>query len=335
MAQLAREIGVSAPAIFTERFSMNTRENAELTTPLLRWLGVRRVLVVTDRLHVRRASAVFAAQGFDVERLSVPVYDGHPDNTAMLVAGTRELAALAYYELRGWLETRRTETPEATTRLGAIPTFGSTMRISNPSGPIVLLGASYAGGWPIDRIADTELINKGVSGQASFEMLERFERDVTALKPRAVIIWGFINDIFRADGDAGAATQRTRDNYTRMIELARERGIEPILVTELTMRPPPSWMNTLASIVGALRGTESYQSRTNRQVMETNRWLVDLARREELLLLDFQSTLAEGGGMRRAEFTQADGSHVTPAGYASLTSYARPILETHVARTAS
>jgi lysophospholipase L1-like esterase len=179
------------------------------------------------------------------------------------------------------------------------------------------------------------VINKGVSGQASFEMLERFERDVAAHKPRAVIIWGFINDIFRADGDGSAAIQRARQTYARMIELARERGIEPIIATEVTMRPPASWTNTLASIVGAVRGKESYQARTNRQVIETNRWLADEARREGLLLLDFQSTLAEGGGMRRAEFTQEDGSHITPAGYSMLTSYAKPILEAHLARNVS
>ena len=335
MAQLAREIGVPARAVFTERFSINTRENAELTAPLLRWLGVRRVLVVTDRLHIRRAAGVFAAQGFEVERHSVPIYDGHVNNTAMLVAGTRELAAVGYYHLRGWLESSEAGSPPNGARLSVIPTIGSNMRITNPSGPIVVLGASYAGGWQIDRIAGIEWINKGVAGQTSVEMLERFERDVAAVKPRAVILWGFINDIFRADADASAANQRARDTYTRMVELARERGIEPIIATEVTIRPEASWTNALASIVGALRGKESYQAWVNRHVMETNRWLVDLARREGLLLLDFRSTLAEGGGMRRAEFTQGDGSHITAAGYAALTTYARPILEAHLSRGVS
>ena len=335
MAQLAREIGVPSAAIFTERFSRNTRENAEMTAPLLRWLGVHRVLVVTDRLHVRRASGAFAAQGFDVERRAVPIYDGHANNMDMLMVGTRELAAVEYYKLRGWIERSETSIPAATAHPSGIPTFRTSMQIANPSGPIVVLGASYAGGWPIDRIAGTDVINKGMSGQASFEVLERFERDVAAAKPRAVVLWGFINDIFRADGDATAAVERVRTSYTRMVGLARERGIEPILATEVTVRPMGSWMNSLASVIGTLRGKESYQARINRHVIDTNRWLVDLARREGLLLLDFQSTLAEGGGMRRAEFTQDDGSHITPAGYAALTSYATPILEAHLARRVS
>lgn len=252
----------------------------------------------------------------------------------LLVAVIAVLVLAGLYTMRVWYESRAAAMPESA-RHTVTPPNGSTMRIANPSGPIVVLGASYAGGWPIDRIAGIEVVNKGVSGQASFEVLERFERDVAAVKPRAVILWGFINDIFRAEGDASAAAQRARDSYTRMIALARERGIEPILATEVTIRPPASWMNTLAAIVGALRGKESYQARINRHVIDVNRGLVDLARRDGLLLLDFQSTLAERGGMRRPEFTLEDGSHITPAGYESLTTYARPILEAHLAKGTS
>jgi hypothetical protein len=254
--------------------------------------------------------------------------------TLFLIGGVALLVLAGVYTMRVWQENRSAQTPESA-RHTVTPPNGSTMRIANPSGPIVVLGASYAGGWKIDRIAGTEVINKGVSGQASFEVLERFERDVAAVKPRAVILWGFINDIFRAGADASPAIQRARDSYIRMIALARDNGIEPILATEVTIRQPPSWMNTVASFVGRLRGKESHQARINRHVIETNRWLVDLARRDGLLLLDFQSTLAERSGMRRAEFTQADGSHITAAAYEALTTYARPILEAHLARSAS
>jgi lysophospholipase L1-like esterase len=122
-----------------------------------------------------------------------------------------------------------------------------------------------------------------------------------------------------------------RRSYTEMIERSRQNGIEPVLATEVTIRPPASWMNSLASIVGAIRGRESYQAGINRRVIEGNQWLADEARREGLLLLDLQATLAEAGGMRRPEFTQEDGSHIAPAGYAAITEYALPILEAHVA----
>ncbi|MGH9347830.1 MAG: GDSL-type esterase/lipase family protein, partial [Vicinamibacterales bacterium] len=289
-------------------------------------LGARRVLIVTDRLHMRRAAGAFEQLGFAVQRASVPIYEGHADNVSMLASGLREMVALAYYRMRGWAESGSPQ-PVAVASNGVKT---PDVQVHNPDGPIVVLGASYAGGWSgLTRVGDVPVINSGVAGQQSFEMLERFERDVVPARPRAVILWGFINDIFRADQDVNGAMARARDSYTGMIALARQHGIEPIVATEVTIRPQATWTTTLASIAGALRGKESYQYRINRHVIATNQWLVDLARREGLLLLDLQSTLAEEGGRRRPEFTQEDGSHISPAGYDALTRYARPILERH------
>jgi lysophospholipase L1-like esterase len=330
MARLAQEVGVPGSAIHTELGSRSTYENARLAAPLLRWLGVQRVLVVTDRLHLRRASGAFAAQGFSVERRSVPTYDGHANNTAMLVAGLREYAGLYYYKMHGWIESGTTSSRVPAT-VGA-STSGREMRVANRLGPVIVLGASYAGSWKLDHLGQFAVINKGVSGQQSFEMLERFDGDVVAARPRAVILWGFINDIFRAQ-NADNAVARARDSFRRMVARAQEHGIEPIIVTEVTIRPAASWLNPLAALFGTIRGKESYQARVNRYVLETNEWLVDLARREELLMLDFQSMTADGNGMRRKEYAAEDGSHIPAEGYAALTSYAKPILEQHFAAT--
>jgi lysophospholipase L1-like esterase len=204
--------------------------------------------------------------------------------------------------------------------------------LRNPNGPLVVLGASYAASWPLATVAGRHVINKGVAGQQSFEMLQRFEHDVARQAPRAVLLWGFINDVFRAPvPDVDGVLARTRQSYQEMIRLARAHGIEPIVATEVTVRPPASWTNTVASWIGWLRGKRAYQDQINDHVLATNRWLADLAAKEGLLLLDFQAVLAEDGGRRRAEFTREDGSHITPAGYDVLTAYARPVLEKRLA----
>ena len=327
MAALAREIRVPDENIHVEAASRNTRENAELSAPLLRRLGAARLIVVTDRLHMTRSARVFEQLGFHVERAAVPVYEGHRDNVDMLTAAAREGVALSYYKLRGWIGGQ----PQRREEVEGLPEPVMPFELKNPSGPVVLLGASYAGGWDPKTIGATPVINRGVPGQQSFEMLERFERDVVAVRPRAVILWGFINDVFRAPGgDPEKALARARDSYTRMLQLARENGIEPILASEVTVRPLDTWTETLALWVGTLRGKEAYQDRINGHVIAMNRWLVDVARREGVLLLDLQSTLAEAGGRRRREYTQHDGSHISPAGYRALTEYATPILEKHL-----
>lgn len=197
-----------------------------------------------------------------------------------------------------------------------------------PPAPIVLLGASYAGGWALPSVAGRAVVNKGVAGQQSWEMLDRFDRDVVAQRPTAVILWGYINDVFRSSrDDMGAAQARAKASFEQMIAKARAAGIEPIVATEVTMGLKAGWGEWLASWVGWAMGKESYQAYINARVLELNAWLRDLARREGLLLLDLQPAVSDARGMRRQGMANEDGSHITAAGYAALTAYALPVLE--------
>lgn len=192
---------------------------------------------------------------------------------------------------------------------------------------IVILGASYAAGWNPDPSGGLQFANRGEGGQQSFEMLARFDRDVAEAGPDAVILWGYINDIFRCSReDVEAAKARARESFLEMIRKARAGGIEPILATEVTIRPKAGFREAAGGMVGKLLGKQSYQSYINRQVTELNRWLRDLAEAEDLLLLDFEKVLAGDGGYRKKEFAKDDGSHIPPAGYAAIDGYAGPIL---------
>jgi len=273
-----------------------------------------------------RGERTFAHFGFQIERKAVPIYEGHSDNVEMLQAGVREGLALAYYGLRGWLAP-----PDAPRHAGraAEEVQGVVPRaLASPSGPIVILGASYAAGWTPERLAGHAVLNRGIPGEESSAMLERFERDVVPAAPRAVILWGFINDIFRAQGDMEPVLARIRRNYTQMIALARERGIEPVLATEVTARPrSESLMDVAGELVGTLRGRPAYQDQINRHVMAVNQWVKKTAANDGLLVLDFQAVLSEPGGRRDRLFAQPDGSHITRVGYDALTAFAAQLLE--------
>jgi uncharacterized SAM-binding protein YcdF (DUF218 family)/lysophospholipase L1-like esterase len=335
MAKFAREIGLPDSVIRVEQQSRSTHENAEMSLPLLREMGARRLLVVTDRLHMTRAAGAFERYGYTVLRASVPVYQGHPDNVSMLEAGLREYAALAYYRYHGWLPGRDAtavaagRSPFPAERAVAAP--AAPMTLTNPSGPLVVLGASYAEGWKLPAIAGRQVVNVGREGQQSFQLLERFAQDVVPHKPRAVVIWGFINDVFRTSRDkVGDNLERTRRSYVEMIAAARAAGIEPILATEITVPVVMKWSQVPMQLLGAAMGKESYQSWVNRHVLGTDLWLEELAKAEGLQVLDFQRALAKADGSRRAEFATPDGSHISAAGYAALTAYATPRLERHL-----
>ena len=84
--------------------------------------------------------------------------------------------------------------------------------------PVVILGASYAASWPIEMIDGRRVVNKGVDGNQSFEMAARFSDDVLEENPAQVILWGFINDIFRSDPDKlEDAKERVLRSYKEMI----------------------------------------------------------------------------------------------------------------------
>ena len=109
MAALARELGIPADRIFVERGSRSTWENAHLSAALLRPLDVRRILLVTDCLHMARAEGCFRTMGFEIERASVPATQAYHDNIDMLTSAFHEYLGLLYYALAGRFDGR----PEA------------------------------------------------------------------------------------------------------------------------------------------------------------------------------------------------------------------------------
>lgn len=206
---------------------------------------------------------------------------------------------------------------------------GNSIMKDKKSDTVVIFGASYAEGWTIDRLGKMDVVNKGIGGQQSGEMLERFKTDVAGQNPRAVIIWGFINDIFRTERDRIDETlQQARKNLETMVELAGQYNIEPILATEVTIRPKDGLKEAVAGLAGKLLGKQSYQDYVNQKVTALNGWIKKYADENGLLLLDFQQVLASESGERKKEYATPDGSHISEAGYQRLTEYARTVIKT-------
>ena len=187
---------------------------------------------------------------------------------------------------------------------------------------IVLIGASYVRGWNLHMIAGVPVINKGVNGEQTFEMLARFGQDVIALSPRSVVIWGYINDVFRSErANIKDKLDATRENLKKMVFKAREHRILPILATEITICGPSGFRETAAAFAGQLIGKESYQDYVNKHVRAVNQWVREYSRANNVILLDFELVLSNETGARKKEYTEKDGSHISPRGYDELNSY--------------
>ena len=64
MRKVLEADGVPPAMIWTEDRSRSTYENARFTAPLLQAKGIRRIVLVTEAFHMRRAEACFRKQGF-------------------------------------------------------------------------------------------------------------------------------------------------------------------------------------------------------------------------------------------------------------------------------
>lgn len=188
--------------------------------------------------------------------------------------------------------------------------------------PVVILGASYAASWPIKTIGGRRVINKGVDGNQSFEMAARFGEDVLKENPAQVLLWGFINDIFRSDQDNLAdAKKRVLEGYKQMIASAEAHGIEVLVATEVTIREPSGLMNWVTGAIGRTMGKTSYQDTINGHVSELNGQLKELAQSHDITVLDFADLLADSDGRRKREFAIDDGSHLSKQAYESLSAF--------------
>lgn len=99
---------------------------------------------------------------------------------------------------------------------------------------IVLLGDSITEFWKVndkDFFNSNNLINRGISGQTTPQMLFRFQQDVIDLKPSKVVILAGINDI--AENTGPIPIQAVYDNIVSMVELAKANKIKVILCTVL------------------------------------------------------------------------------------------------------
>lgn len=190
---------------------------------------------------------------------------------------------------------------------------------------LVILGASYAKGWGTPSLPGyARTVNRGVGGEETGGMRQRFATDVVAAKPDAVLIWGHVNNITRAAPDQiEAAKSAARSDFDEMLRQARAAGIEVIIATEVPWTESTGILETIYGWIASLRGKTSYAERVSAHVADVNEHLRELARREGLQLLDFGKAFANEDGTRKAEYGAEDGSHITKAGYEALTGYAR------------
>jgi len=106
-AELGARLGVPPEAIRTEPTALTTREEAVRIGGILRAENVRRILLVTDSQHMRRARALFSSGGFQVFPATADARSGAGTSPEARLRLLRDLLgewlALGYYRAAGYL----------------------------------------------------------------------------------------------------------------------------------------------------------------------------------------------------------------------------------------
>lgn len=175
---------------------------------------------------------------------------------------------------------------------------------------VVFMGDSITEAW---RNGDPDLfthevIDRGISGQTTPQMLLRFRADVIDLHPAVVHILAGTNDI--AGNTGPTSLEAIEGNIQSMVELARAHHIRVIL----------------ASLTPAAR----YPWRADIEPVDTiralNAWIKAYAKQQGLVYVDYFTPLDDGHGGFTAALT-IDGVHPDAAGYAVMDKLARRAIE--------
>lgn len=181
---------------------------------------------------------------------------------------------------------------------------------------VVLIGDSITWHWQpqwLPSLDGTLLVNRGIAGQSSSQMLLRFEDDVIALAPVAVVILAGTNDL-RVDAGtladaAPGILARIRRNITAMADIAAANGVTVII-------------SAIPPIVPALQG----ERRDPQTLAAANRWLQAFAERRGYAFADYR-VLADSQGFLRETLT-ADGLHPNAEAYRLM----QPVLAAAITR---
>lgn len=153
-----------------------------------------------------------------------------------------------------------------------------------------------------------EVINAGISGHKSTDVIARFQRDVLDKKPDLVTISVGVNDVWHGfydnhpmgDGPRGVPLDAYKQNVETMVESALKTGAKVVMLSSTVIE-------------------EDLSNRENAKAEGYNAALKDIARRHHLIFVDYQKVFRDlirdyrkTGG--RDNLLTVDGVHMNAEG---------------------
>lgn len=162
--------------------------------------------------------------------------------------------------------------------------------------------ASQYAYWLIQSHPEWDVLNKGVNGERSDQIRERFERDVSALGPSVVVIIAGVNDVYQ-----GRQPEEVTAQLLWMYERAGRAGIKVV--------------------AGTIIPYNTATADQNAKMHAINAWIRRRAQAvPDIAFVDTRGAVAAPGKPDILSET-ADQLHPTASGYRAMAEAIRPVLE--------
>jgi lysophospholipase L1-like esterase len=156
--------------------------------------------------------------------------------------------------------------------------------------------------WLMQAHPDWDVLNRGVNGERSDQIAARFERDVIALHPRAVVIIAGVNDVYQ-----GRSVEHVCGQLRAMYDRASEARI--------------------STITGTIIPYNTATADQNARMREINAWIRTQANaRRDFHVVDTRAAVAAPGNADMLVDTPDD-LHPSVHGYRLMAEAIRPVLE--------
>ena len=152
--------------------------------------------------------------------------------------------------------------------------------------------------WLMKAHPEWEVLNRGVNGERSDQIRERFERDVIAAAPRAVVIVAGVNDVYQ-----GFSVDHVSAQLGAMYSAASRAGL-PV-------------------VAGSIIPYNTATTEQNARMRQINDWI---RRQPGVAFVDTRAAVAASNDPDTL-FATPDGLHPTVAGYRRMADAIRAVLE--------
>jgi len=267
----------------------------------------------TDKVRVATRNALLRAGEMSLQSIAFPAL-----GTGVGGLDLDKAARVMISEVRRYLA-RGTSLGEVVFALFDDAGYEAFARVAGRNS-IVCLGDSITYGFPygpevswVGRSAKSlrvKMINKGVNGDTTRQMLRRFARDVSSLSPAYVIIMGGTNDAF-----IGATPENIQNNVIDMAAKALDDGICPVIGL-----PAPVNLYNPDGFLPDFVGIAAFELDSYRELIK------DFANEELLPVLDFYTPLLDPETGRANPDYFVDEGHPNETGYEVLTGAALEML---------